>query len=186
MHSAVLVYAIPYGGPASLVWGWAVCSVFLMAIALSLAELASAAPVAGGKYASMHSSRALHSLIDQGLYYWTFNYSSLKYRKVLAWLVGCIALSCLQAVLIVCSPSDAGRHQHHWLHFRRCGRRLCGGSSNPFRRHHWIKLYVCADHGPTLVATILFIVSWANSCWPAASSVHCSSLTLSYRVWQRK
>ncbi|KAI0635035.1 amino acid/polyamine transporter I [Trametes polyzona] len=66
--ASVLVFAIPYGGPVALVWGWAVCSFFLMFVALAIAELGSAAPTAGG------------------LYYWTWTYATPRWRKVLAWI----------------------------------------------------------------------------------------------------
>ncbi|KAB5594905.1 Amino acid permease [Ceratobasidium theobromae] len=65
-----LVYAIPYGGPASMVWGWLAASTFIMFVGLALAELASAAPTSGG------------------LYFWTWTFSPPKYKKVLSWLVG--------------------------------------------------------------------------------------------------
>ncbi|KAI6163157.1 amino acid permease-domain-containing protein [Pisolithus thermaeus] len=48
--ASVLVYAIPNGGPVAMVWGWAVASVFILCIGLSIAELASAAPTAGVGY----------------------------------------------------------------------------------------------------------------------------------------
>ncbi|TBU42324.1 APC amino acid permease [Dichomitus squalens] len=69
--ASVLVFAIPYGGPVALVWGWATCSFFLVLIALALAELASAAPTSGG------------------LYYWTWAFASPRWRNILAWIVGC-------------------------------------------------------------------------------------------------
>ncbi|CAE6514953.1 unnamed protein product, partial [Rhizoctonia solani] len=65
-----LVYAMPNGGPASMVWGWFAASIFIMFVGLAMAELASAAPTSGG------------------LYFWTWTYSSPKYKKILAWLVG--------------------------------------------------------------------------------------------------
>ncbi|KAF9479939.1 amino acid transporter [Pholiota conissans] len=68
--ASVLVYSIPNGGPAAMVWGWFTCCIFLMSIALAIAELASAAPTSGG------------------LYYWSFNFSSKRYRRILCWLVG--------------------------------------------------------------------------------------------------
>ncbi|KAJ3566194.1 hypothetical protein NP233_g7153 [Leucocoprinus birnbaumii] len=68
--AAVLLYSIPYGGPVGMIWGWLCCSVFLVCVAMALAELGSAAPTAGG------------------LYYWTFKYSSPRYRKLLSWLIG--------------------------------------------------------------------------------------------------
>lgn len=38
------------GGPSSLFWGWLVVSPFVMCIALSIAEIVSAFPLAGGMY----------------------------------------------------------------------------------------------------------------------------------------
>jgi amino acid permease len=55
----------------TVVLKWFVCSFFLMAIALSMAELASAAPTSGG------------------LYYWTFKYSSPQTQRFTAWTIGC-------------------------------------------------------------------------------------------------
>ncbi|KAH9946464.1 APC amino acid permease [Amylocystis lapponica] len=68
--SSLLVYALPNGGAAAVVWGWAICSIFIVCVTLALAELGSAAPTAGG------------------LYYWTFTYASPKWRRVLSWIVG--------------------------------------------------------------------------------------------------
>lgn len=68
--AAVLIYAIPYGGPVSIIWGWAACSVFLVIMALAMAELGSAAPTSGG------------------LYYWTFTFCSPRYRNLMSWIVG--------------------------------------------------------------------------------------------------
>ncbi|KAI0701617.1 APC amino acid permease [Earliella scabrosa] len=68
--ASVLVFAIPYGGPVAMVWGWAVCSFFLMFVALALAELGSSAPTSGG------------------LYYWTWTLATPRWRKVLSWVVG--------------------------------------------------------------------------------------------------
>ncbi|KAJ7743685.1 APC amino acid permease [Mycena maculata] len=68
--ASVLYYSLPNGGPSAMVWGWATSSVFIMFIALSMAELSSVAPTSGG------------------LYYWTYKYSSPKYRNILCWMVG--------------------------------------------------------------------------------------------------
>ncbi|KAG1728991.1 amino acid/polyamine transporter I [Suillus paluster] len=79
--ASVLFYAVPNGGPASMVWGWAVASLFILCIGMSMAELGSAAPTSGGyprmtwmnySYTSGH-----HSL------------SSLRCRNLLSWIVGC-------------------------------------------------------------------------------------------------
>ncbi|KAF8347229.1 amino acid transporter [Amanita rubescens] len=66
--TSTLIYSIPYG-PSAMVWGWTTCAVFLTSIALSMAELGSAAPTSGG------------------LYYWTFKFSPPKWRHFLAWIV---------------------------------------------------------------------------------------------------
>ncbi|KIL59816.1 hypothetical protein M378DRAFT_84638 [Amanita muscaria Koide BX008] len=67
--ASVLVYSIPYGGAVAMVWGWAICGLFLMCLALAMAELGSAVPTSGG------------------LYFWTFMFSSPKWRHFLAWTV---------------------------------------------------------------------------------------------------
>ena len=46
--ASVLVYALPNGGPASMVWGWAAASIGIFFVGVSMAELASAAPTSGG------------------------------------------------------------------------------------------------------------------------------------------
>jgi amino acid transporter len=46
--ASVLVYALPNGGPAAMVWGWAVASLGVLAVGISMAELASIAPTSGG------------------------------------------------------------------------------------------------------------------------------------------
>ncbi|OBZ78504.1 putative amino-acid permease C11D3.08c [Grifola frondosa] len=68
--ASVLVFAIPNGGPVAMFWGWAICSFFLMFVALALAELGSSAPTAGG------------------LYYWMWTFATPRWRNVLAWVVG--------------------------------------------------------------------------------------------------
>lgn len=68
--ASVLVYSIPNGGPAAMVWGWLVASAFIFTTGLSMAELASAAPTAGG------------------VYFWTHSFASPRWRNFLCWLVG--------------------------------------------------------------------------------------------------
>ncbi|CDO77529.1 hypothetical protein BN946_scf184912.g28, partial [Trametes cinnabarina] len=68
--ASVLVFAIPNGGPMALVWGWAICSIFLMSVALALAELASSAPTSGG------------------LYYWTYTFAAPRWKRVFSWVAG--------------------------------------------------------------------------------------------------
>ncbi|EPQ50387.1 amino acid transporter [Gloeophyllum trabeum ATCC 11539] len=66
--ASVLIYAIPNGGPVAMVWGWAICTIFIVLIGLAIAELGSAAPTSGG------------------LYYWTYSLSSPRWRCLLCWL----------------------------------------------------------------------------------------------------
>ncbi|KAG7098496.1 hypothetical protein E1B28_000440 [Marasmius oreades] len=73
--AAVLLFSIPYGGPVGMIWGWFTCSFFLVFVGLAMSELGSAFPTAGG------------------LYYWTFKFSSPRYRKLLSWLIGYINTS---------------------------------------------------------------------------------------------
>ncbi|OBZ78505.1 GABA-specific permease [Grifola frondosa] len=68
--ASVVVFAIPNGGPVAMVWGWAICSFFLLFVGCALAELGSSAPTSGG------------------LYYWTWTFATPRWRNVLAWVVG--------------------------------------------------------------------------------------------------
>ncbi|GJE88959.1 amino acid transporter [Phanerochaete sordida] len=68
--ASVLFYSVPNGGPAAMVWGWAVASIFILFVGMSMAELASAAPTSGG------------------LYFWTHSLSSPRWRNLSAWIVG--------------------------------------------------------------------------------------------------
>ncbi|EJC97506.1 amino acid transporter [Fomitiporia mediterranea MF3/22] len=68
--ASVLFYAIPNGGPSAMVWGWAVASLFILFVGMSMSELGSAAPTSGG------------------LYFWTHSFSSPRWRNFLAWIVG--------------------------------------------------------------------------------------------------
>jgi len=68
--ASTLIYAVPNGGPVALVWGWLASCVLVTLISIALAELGSAAPTSGG------------------LYYWTYRYSSPKWRNLLCWITG--------------------------------------------------------------------------------------------------
>jgi len=68
--ASVLFYSIPNGGGPAMVWGWAVASIFILLVGMSMAELASAAPTSGG------------------LYFWTYSLSSPRWRNLLCWIVG--------------------------------------------------------------------------------------------------
>lgn len=80
---------MPNGGAASMVWGWLAASVFILFVGLAMAELASAAPTAGG------------------LYFWTWTFSSPKYKKILSWLVGCECSTYITRKLGLDRVSDA-------------------------------------------------------------------------------
>ncbi|KAH0834008.1 amino acid/polyamine transporter I [Lanmaoa asiatica] len=69
--ASVLLYSLPNGGPSAMVWGWAVASIFILGVGMSMAELGSAAPTSGG------------------LYFWTHSLSSPRCRNLLSWIVGC-------------------------------------------------------------------------------------------------
>ncbi|KDQ54538.1 hypothetical protein JAAARDRAFT_135209 [Jaapia argillacea MUCL 33604] len=68
--ASVLLYALPNGGPSAMVWGWAVASIFILFVGMSMAELGSAAPTSGG------------------LYFWTHALSSPRWKNLLSWIVG--------------------------------------------------------------------------------------------------
>ncbi|KAJ7752932.1 amino acid/polyamine transporter I [Mycena metata] len=85
--AAVLFFSIPYGGPVGMVWGWFTCCCFLIIVGLAMAELGSAAPTAGGLWNNLSFDNLS---INSGVfsYYWTFTFSSPKYRRLLSWLIG--------------------------------------------------------------------------------------------------
>lgn len=58
------------GGPSSLFWGWVVVAPFALSIALSMAEVISAYPLAGGVYS------------------WSLMLSSKKWGPFMAWISG--------------------------------------------------------------------------------------------------
>ncbi|KAJ7482281.1 amino acid/polyamine transporter I [Mycena galericulata] len=68
--ASVLFYSLPNGGGPGMVWGWAVASIFILCVGMSMAELASAAPTSGG------------------LYFWTYSLSPPRWRNLLCWIVG--------------------------------------------------------------------------------------------------
>ncbi|KAK7457065.1 hypothetical protein VKT23_010366 [Stygiomarasmius scandens] len=63
-------FGIPNGGPVAMFWGWTFCAPFLMSIGLTMAECAAIAPTSGG------------------LYYWSYIFSTPKWRCFLSWVVG--------------------------------------------------------------------------------------------------
>lgn len=100
--ASVLVYAIPNGGASAMVsflvlgcpnltsrnqvWGWAVASILILFVGMSMAELASSAPMSGG------------------LYYWTHTLYSPRSRNLLAWIVGCASFHvCFLTRHLICT-----------------------------------------------------------------------------------
>ncbi|KAF8130903.1 amino acid/polyamine transporter I [Mycena galopus ATCC 62051] len=75
---SVLVYSLPNGGPSAMVWGWATSTVFLMFIAMAMAELGSSAPTSG----------VIHLQFRFDFPYWTYKFSSPRFRNLLCWIVG--------------------------------------------------------------------------------------------------
>ena len=73
---------------------WAVASIFILFVGMSMAELASAAPTSGG--VSYHSASLTACDIDAWvqLYFWTHSLSSPRWKNLLAWLVGCACSLC--------------------------------------------------------------------------------------------
>ncbi|KAJ6536821.1 amino acid/polyamine transporter I [Mycena capillaripes] len=85
--ASTLYFSMPNGGPSAMVWGWVVSSVFIMFIAMAMAELGSAAPTSGIIPESVYQS-AINKFSIGGVYYWTYKYSSPRYRNILCWMVG--------------------------------------------------------------------------------------------------
>ncbi|KAE8155055.1 amino acid/polyamine transporter I [Aspergillus avenaceus] len=67
--ASTLAFSLP-AGPAGMVWGWFTASILIFTVGLSMADMASAMPTAGG------------------LYWWTHYFAGDKYKKVLSFLVG--------------------------------------------------------------------------------------------------
>lgn len=65
-----LVYPLINGGPATMIWGWMFVSLVIFCVALSLAEITSVYPTAGG------------------VYYQTFMLSSPYWRRIASWICG--------------------------------------------------------------------------------------------------
>ena len=65
-----LIYPLMNGGPATMIWGWMLVSMVIFCVALSLAEITSVYPTAGG------------------VYYQTFMLSSLYWRRIASWICG--------------------------------------------------------------------------------------------------
>jgi amino acid transporter len=63
-------YPLVGGGPANIVWGWVTVSFIILCVALSLGEITSVYPTAGG------------------VYYQTFMLAPPSYRKIASWICG--------------------------------------------------------------------------------------------------
>lgn len=68
--STTLYYSLAAGGPANIVWGWVLVSFLIFCVAISLAEIISVYPTAGG------------------VYYQIFVLSPLWCRRVASWICG--------------------------------------------------------------------------------------------------
>ncbi|KAJ5096458.1 hypothetical protein NUU61_005814 [Penicillium alfredii] len=68
--STTLYYPLAAGGPVDIVWGWVLVSFLILCVAISLAEITSVYPTAGG------------------VYYQTFVLSPLWCRRVASWICG--------------------------------------------------------------------------------------------------
>ncbi|KAF2466467.1 amino acid transporter [Lindgomyces ingoldianus] len=63
-------YPLVGGGPANIVWGWVTVSIIILCVAISLGEITSVYPTAGG------------------VYYQTFMLSPPSYRRIASWICG--------------------------------------------------------------------------------------------------
>ncbi|KAG0152898.1 hypothetical protein PDIDSM_1857 [Penicillium digitatum] len=68
--STTLYYPLAAGGPANIIWGWVIVTFLILCVAISLAEITSVYPTAGG------------------VYYQTFVLSPLWCRRVASWICG--------------------------------------------------------------------------------------------------
>lgn len=81
--------SINAGGPSSLFWGWLVVSPFVMCIALSMSEIISAYPLAGGVYS------------------WSYLLSNKKWGPFMAYINGYAYLVGLIAVVVTLAFTSA-------------------------------------------------------------------------------
>jgi amino acid transporter len=63
-------YPLVGGGPANIIWGWVAVSIITLCVAVSLGEITSVYPTAGG------------------VYYQTFMLAHPSYRKIASWICG--------------------------------------------------------------------------------------------------
>lgn len=68
--ATTLFYPIIGGGPVNIIWGWTAVSIIILCVAISLGEITSVYPTAGG------------------VYYQTFMLSPIWCRKIMSWICG--------------------------------------------------------------------------------------------------
>jgi amino acid transporter len=68
--STTMYYPLAGGGPANIIWGWIAVSCIILCVAISLGEITSLYPTAGG------------------VYYQTFQLSPPRFRKIASWTCG--------------------------------------------------------------------------------------------------
>ncbi|KAI8665471.1 hypothetical protein NCS56_00983200 [Fusarium sp. Ph1] len=68
--ATTLFYPLNGGGPVNIIWGWVVVSLIIICVALSLGEITSIYPTAGG------------------VYYQTFMLAPRRWRRVAGWVCG--------------------------------------------------------------------------------------------------
>lgn len=68
--ATTLYYPLIGGGPVTVIWGWVAVCLIIICVAVSLGEITSVYPTAGG------------------VYYQTYMLSSPRYRNVMAWICG--------------------------------------------------------------------------------------------------
>lgn len=68
--ATTLFYPLAGGGPANVIWGWVMVSLIILCVAISLGEITSAYPTAGG------------------VYYQTFMIAPTSYRLIASWICG--------------------------------------------------------------------------------------------------
>ena len=68
--ATTLYYPLIGGGPVAVIWGWVAVCLIIICVAISLGEITSVYPTAGG------------------VYYQTYMLSSPKYRNITAWICG--------------------------------------------------------------------------------------------------
>ncbi|CAG8045672.1 unnamed protein product [Penicillium salamii] len=68
--ATTFTYPLVGGGPVNIIWGWLAVSLIILCVAVSLGEITSVYPTAGG------------------VYYQTFMLSSPSYRRIASWICG--------------------------------------------------------------------------------------------------